>query len=409
MRDITDFNIPIVMAICNRGGSKTMLTSYSTNCLLDNLDNFRVSILSGSKKQASQAYRYCSDVFKMTDCGQKVLGDVTQSKTEMLTGGGLEILSASPKSTRAPRADMIIIDEACSAKSSILQSVFGQIITAEAFKLVILTTPDQLVHIAKEWWDKFLELGIVRYHWDAYQCNWIPRVNIERLKLMYDSATFDIEVMAKWTSKAGSAFRNADIEAATITMADLPSFDEVTQFFMGIDWGDAHKTVATVVGYTGNIYLDTDMWYVFAVEAWQRAYIEEMIGGISELGELFAPVILSEQSSVSAFANRELRDSLSHLGLRMVTGSFSGKKNRMVANTNMRLERRKLKIPKKFKMTLNQMKSYHKKVIGDDEISEEFEKKFDDYVDSIVWANWGVHPKLGGPVTIGEWKVETGE
>ena len=203
MRDITDFNIPIVMAICNRGGSKTMLTSYSTNCLLDNLDNFRVSILSGSKKQASQAYRYCS-----------------------------EILSASPKSTRAPRADMIIIDEACSAKSSILQSVFGQIITAEAFKLVILTTPDQLVHIAKDWWDKFLELGIVRYHWDAYQCNWIPRVNIERLKLMYDSAMFDIEVMAKWTSKAGSAFRNADIEAATITMADLPAFDEVTAFYM---------------------------------------------------------------------------------------------------------------------------------------------------------------------------------
>jgi len=403
MRDITDFNIPIVMGICNRGGSKTMLTSYSTNCLLDNLDNFRVSILSGSKKQASQAYRYCSDVLKMTDCGQKVLGEITQTKTELISGGGLEILSASPKQTKAPRADMIIIDEGCSAKSEILQSVFGQIITAESFKLVILTTPDHIVHIVKDWWDKWVELGIVRYHWDAYQCNWIPRVNIERLKNIYDEATFDIEVMAKWTSKSGSAFRQADIQAALIGMHELPSFDEVTQFFMGIDWGDAHETVATVVGYTGDIFLGTDVWYVFAVESWKRARIEEMVEGIAEIATIYEPIILSEQSAVSAFVNKELRSRVAHMGIIMKQGSFTGKKLRMVANARMRLEKRKIKIPKKFKMLTNQLLAYHKKMVNE-EVREEYEKKYDDYVDSFVWANWGIHPAMGDIQTIGEWE-----
>ena len=67
----------------------------------------------------------------------KVIGDVTLKKTNLIGGGGAEILAASEKQTRAPRADMVIIDESCSAKSAVLKSVFGQIITAEKFKIVI--------------------------------------------------------------------------------------------------------------------------------------------------------------------------------------------------------------------------------------------------------------------------------
>ena len=139
-----------------------MLTAYSACCMLDNMYNYRVSILSGSKKQASMAYKYCSDVFSLSTMKDKVVGDVTLLKTDLIGGGGAEILAASEKQTRAPRADMIIIDESCSAKSAVIKSVFGQVITAGNIKIVILTTPDNPIHVTKQWWDDWEKIGITR-------------------------------------------------------------------------------------------------------------------------------------------------------------------------------------------------------------------------------------------------------
>lgn len=405
LRDICDFNIPFLFAKCNRGGAKTLLTAYAAACILDNLDNFRISVVSGSKDQASICYEYARDVFIETDMSQKLKGDTTLSKTEFLNGNRLSVLPASERRTRAPRADMIIIDEACSAKPSILTSVLPQTITATKMKVVILTTPDKLVHIAKTWWDMAEELEIVRYSWNAYQCSWIPRKNIETYKKVFDKATFAIEVMAEWTSKSGSVFDHADIQAAKIDMDELPPLDELNYTFMGIDWGDANETVATVIGVTGDPEKDTDTWYVYAVRAWQRARIDEMCDGIVELSEIFEPIILSEQSSVSAFANRELRDRLSDIGIIMKQDTFTNKKHRMVNNLKMRLERRKYKIPRRFKKTINQMTNYHYKMVND-EVRDEYEKKEDDYVDSSTWANWGIHPALGKIETLGEWEFE---
>lgn len=404
MRDVCDLRVPIVYAVCNRGGSKTMLTSYSTTCLLDNLTNFKVAILSGSKKQAAQAYTYISDVLSLTSLNEKVDGEVLISRAAMKGGGGVEILAASPKQTKAPRADMVIIDEACSGKSAILQSVFGQIITSQSFKIVILTTPDNLTHIAKVWWDEWEDRGIVRHHWDAYQCNWIPQSNIDKLANIYDDATFAIEVQALWTPKGGSIFSYADIQAALIDVEDLPALRDLNHVFMGIDWGDAHDTVATVVGVTGDPAKNNDKWWVYAVKAWNREKIKVMRDGIKELNDIYEAIIISEQSPISAFMNRELKDYLAATGTIFRQETFSGKKWSMINLVRKRLEDRKYKIPRHFRKFINQHVKYARKLDADGVPKDEVDKKEDDYVDSGIYANWGIHPMLGKIETLGEWE-----
>lgn len=402
MRDITDLKVPIIYANCNRGGSKTMLTGYSSCCLLDNLDNYRISVLAGSKKQASTCYKYCRDVFERTAMSEKIKGETTQTNTNLISGGGMEILTASEKSTRSERTDMVIIDEACSGKSSLLQSVFGQAITATNIKIVILTTPDKLTHIAKKWWDDAKNLGIIKYQWGAYECNWISRKNIEILKKIYDEATFRIEMLGLWAARSGSVFRYEDIQKSLCNMSDLPPTSEIDRFFLGIDWGDAHETVATVVGLQGSPADYTDQWFIYAVKSWKREYLERMMADIVDLCMIFTPTIISEQSAISAYSNRELKKELTDLGLIFKQESFSKKKHRVVNNLKARLEKGKVKIPRKFKKTIEQLTNYSYKMVND-EVRDDFQKGNDDYVDSLLWSHWGIHHSIGRIETIGEW------
>lgn len=399
LRDLCDLDLQFTFAVCNRGGAKTLLTAYAACCILDNVDNFRITVISGSKYQASICYEYARDVFLETSMRKKIKGESTLSKTQFNNNNQMMILPASEKSTRAPRTDLIVVDEACEAKESILTSVLPQAITSATMKLVILTTPNNLIHIAKDWWDQAEELGIIRYHWDAFQCPWIPKKNIDNLKLIFDEATFDIEVMGKWVSKTGAVFDYADIQAALIDMDELPPMDKIDHFFLGIDWGDSHETVATIVGVRGDPAELNDKWFVYAVKGWSQKKISVIKAGIIELCEIYEPLVLSEHSGSSAFSNRDLRDELGELGIILKKGSFTGKKHRMVKNVKARLEHFRLKIPRPFKKTIAQLVKYHTK-----EDSEDFVKKQDDYVDSLVWANWGIHPAMGSIETLGEWE-----
>lgn len=386
--------------MCNRGGAKTLLTAYAACCLLDNLDNFRVSIVSGSKDQASVCYEYARDIFLGTSMKTKIKGESTLSQTLFTNNSRIIILPASEKRTRAPRSDLIIIDEACEAKEGILTSTLPQAITSSIMKLVVLTTPNKLTHIAKKWWDDYQKLGFIRYQWDAYRCPWIPRKNIADLKNIFDDATFQIEVMARWVSATGAVFNYADIQAALIDMKDLPAFDEINLFALGIDWGDAHETVASVIGMTGEPKDFTDQWWLYAVKAWRREHEAVILDEICELIDIYGPRVLSEQSGSSAFSNRELKARLAGSDIIMKTGSFTGKKHRMVRNFRARLEKRKAKIPKQFTKTIDQLIKFHTKPD-----SEDYAKEEDDHVDSLVWAHWVIHPAMGGVQTLGEWEI----
>lgn len=414
LRDVCDFRVKKLYAKCNRGGAKTWLTGVGTACLIDNTSKLKVSVLSGSFDQASICYDYMSDFFTQTSMSDKLVGEVTMKKTRWRDGGIVRVLTASTKKTKAPRVDVIIIDEACETKANLIDTVLPQVITATNLKIIILTTPDDLNHKVHDWWVRGEELGFVRYSWDAYQCPWIPRANIEEYRNLFDETNFRIMILAEWTSKTGSPFKYADVMASLCDISDLPPVNKIDRFALGIDWGDAHPTVATILGMRGDVNLGTDQWFVYDQLEFTGQKLDILLyGGIDTKGQetrgildlidLYQPYVLSEQAPISAHANRELRTECAKRGIILVTESFTHRKHRMVGNLKGSFEKAKIKIPRIFKKLIEQLIAYHFKKTGD-RLTEEFEKVNDDHVDSLNWARWLIHPAQASISTLGEFK-----
>ena len=227
-----------------------------------------------------------------------------------------------------------------------------------------------------------------------------------------DEATFRINVLALWTSRSGSVFKYEDIMAALCDTSDLLPLEMIDQFYLGVDWGDAHETVATVSGVRGDPLKGTDQWFIYDQETWQRDDFETIIygedydkpdrkRGIIDLAEAYQAETISEQSSAGALGNRRLETELGDRGLHLRKVSFSNKKHRVVGNARRRLERGVYKIPRRFKILITQLSNYKYKMVGD-EVKDEYEKKEDDHVDSFCWTNWGWNPFKSGIETVGE-------
>jgi hypothetical protein len=437
---VTDLSIPIIIAICNRGGAKTWLTAVGVTCLIDNITKLKANVLSGSFKQGQTCYKYARDIFTTTDIADKVIS-TTMSLTRLIGGGEMSVLTASEKQTRAPRVDILVIDEACLVTRVLLESILPQIITAKNIKVVILTTPNILNSPVKKWWDEADKYGIVRHQWGAHQCNYIDKKNIAFFRNILDENSFRIEILGLWGSAAGTVFKYSDIQRSLIGMEDLPPLDEMDLFSLGIDWGDAHPTVAVVSGMRGDVAEGTDEWYVYYVQEWKATQMEiilfggwkdisgkvrskeeykeliedeekmEALGlsldsftyqwGLTDIINFYRPIIYSEQSPVSAHANRKLRQTLSGSGVTFRTDSFSKKKFSMVSNLRSTLEKGKYKIPRVFRVLIGQLFSYAYKIVNE-EVREDFKKINDDYVDALNWSRWVIHPATSKLTEIGE-------
>lgn len=336
-------------------------------------------------------------------------------KTEFKAGGEIVILPGTLEGVQSGRFDMIVYDEACKIKSDVFDAAWGQVISAVNLKVVILTTPDDVLHKVKEYWDEPQKLNLVRYHWDAYQCTYIPNDNIQLLKNIYDETMFRIYVLGLWTSRAGSVFRYEDIQAAICEYSDLPPMDKIEHFFMGIDWGFAHPTAMSIWGMYGDFRENTDQWFLYESVQWVGEESDNIIfghtdregvyhQGLLDYAMIYNPEVWSEQSAVSVFANRKLRVELISRGVILYTDSFSGKKHSMVANLKGRVEKHKIHIPKNHKININQMYNYHYKEVSG-EPREEYAKKADDHVDCNIWGHWGKRPGLLGIETIGTYET----
>jgi len=363
----------------------------------------------------------------------KLSKQTTMAESELLGGGQLSVLTASENQTRAPRTDVLILDEACQIKNSLIESFLPQSITAVDMKIIVLTTPNDLNHQVKFWWDEAKRMDMVLHQWGAQHCEWIPKKNIDFFRNLLDENTFRIEILGEWGSASGAVFSYGKIQKALINKSDLPPVSEIDRFYAGIDWGTAHPTVIVLLGMRGSVEDGTDEWFVYYVQAWKQTDMDaiifggyrdlvgkvyskqevkdeglntqtlEYIWGIRDIVDFYKADTYSEQSAVSAFANRKLRKALSDIGISFKTDSFSRKKNTMVNNLKGCLEHERIKIPKTFRLLISQLQSYSYKMVNE-EIREEFKKINDDYTDAIVWARWHEHIDLGSYVEVGEFE-----
>lgn len=428
LRDVTDIDVDILYAICTRGGSKTHDVAVGLSCILDTVPGIQIGWLGGSKIQAQKGYKYLRYMVENSTMYNKLEGETTQIETRIINDGKTGLIgvqAASPKQVRGDRKNILVLDETCEISADIIDAARGQLITAgdddddtggaeKIFsKEIYMTTPHVLSSKAKELWDRGdpsheQHIPMVRYNWSAYQCPWISKKKIAHFKNIMDEETFTIEVLGQWASPAGNPFKYGDVMASLCDFTDLPAIWEIDRFYMGIDWGDAHQTVATVMGMTGDVSKGTDRWYVYDQLEFTRQRMDIILNGgidskgvetrgIIDLIDMYQPVILSEQSSSSAYANRELISK----GISIKTGSFSGRKNMMVKNLVVTFEKGRIMIPRFFRRLINQLIDYHYKVVAG-EITEKFEKKKDDHVDSAVWTRWGIPARIPGQIrTVG--------
>lgn len=402
LRDLVDWKVPTVFAICCRGWGKTWLTALAICCLVFYNPRLKINVFSGSKDQARHCYRYMKDMINYCpEFKQKVFGKPLMSETRFLAGGWIKIIAAAGTHTKGGRCNINIIDEVCETDSHLLITLLGTSSTAVKEKMVLLTTPDNPNHLCKDWWDNYEHQNIIRYQFTAFQTKHITLARIERARKRLPDADFRIMYMAEWHHSTGSVFRFQDIQSALIQKEELPPMDQIDHYFMGIDWGDAHETVACVFGVTGDFANYEDQWYCYAVRSWKREYAENILDGIMELATIYEPQVLSEQAAISAFNNRTLRDQLRTIGLSLQKTTFSKKKHQVVANFKGRLEKGRVKIPREFKKLINQLMKYHYKEVNK-EVREEYAKKDDDYVDACLWSHWGIHPAKASIETIGE-------
>lgn len=360
-----------------------------------------------------------SDFFTESSMAEKVKGDVTMRRTRWLDGGIVRLLTASTKSTKAPRSDIIIVDESCETTSEIIKTILPQAITAIKLKLIILTTPDKIHHVTKTWWDNWEKLGFIRYHWNAYQCAWIPRENIKMLFNLYDESTFRTQVMGEWASKTGAYFQYTDVQRALCAMSDLPPLNQIDRFSMGIDWGDVHPTAIVILGIQGNVLRGDDSWFVYNVLTFTDVEVRNLretkypkmekddiiIEEILHYAKLYhysrVLEVWSEDAPISKYPNRRLRKKLGNeLGISLNTPTFTRKKMIVVSNGVSSFEKGHIKVPRIFTNLIDELIAYHPKQRGD-LILDEPEKIDDDHVDAYFWARWMVRPVEGGFKQIG--------
>ncbi len=285
----------------------------------------------------------------------------------------------SGNSVRGPRADMLIIDEACQADSDIINSAMPQAITATDLKIVMMSTPDVLSHMFIDWWNKASQMGFKQYHWDAYECPWIPDSNIKIFKNeLYDTNKFRIEMLGLPGSYSGTVFDREDIDAAIVD--ELPEDLKLIEFSNGVDWGFKHPTVCSMSGIDENEV----SWTIFSKD-YKRAKEPFLYEYMAEDCKEYTARSYCDASH--PFNINTFKDYCRPYGLSVTTIPFNKFKMMMITNMNSKLEHRKLKIYRMGKgceKLLDQMYKYSYM-----EKSEKPQKGDDDHVDSEMLSLWG--------------------
>jgi len=416
IRDLLDPRVPLLIMSCNRGGSKTWLNAAGACVYQYSVPKARVVILGGSKDQSQNLYNYFKIFVEKSELSKLVDGEILQSMTKFVHGGHVKALTASEKSTRSLRTDVLFLDEVCEADSRVIKSAFGQLLGTRDIKVAASSTPHRMVHIFRDWWiDK--KYGFKKHHWSAFDCPWMTKQSIDSLRNIYTDDEYTIEVLGDFASAHGSVFKSDDVNKAgslivlpkevfafdwdSSTVSDVKQPLQVVEWFHGVDWGFQHPTVL-ISGFVGN----DGLLYVtkaFGMKRWREEDIMEYI--FEEVKD--KPGIVYADSS-HIFQNNSLREKLIPLGENsgVVPIVYRAIKTRIVRNANAFFEKRRVKVLKEeCSKLLEQCLNYSYAEIKEGTQEGKILKVEDDYVDGFLNMCWGARSYLnitGGSGMMGE-------
>ena len=368
-----------------RGSGKTMALAWvlcwSVACLPRFYGQYNVCVVGGSLEQAKALYNYFKGyVFNTPLLSDKLLSEPTMTKTEF-SDSWVRCLAASEKQVRSPHPELLIFDEVCQAEENIVESALPMTSSSRHGRDILSSTPNQMFHIFKRYWDKAEDYGFQKYGpWGLANCSWVKQEKIAHAKKTYSESRYATEILGQFSKEQAALFNPKDIELATAEKIDNIGQSPIIG---GIDWGQNHPTVFTLAQQYG------EEIRVIKQSIWQDkryTHVQEEILKLCERGNI--NTIYADSSH--AGQNERLEEA----GITVEQVYFSTLKDDMVENLTFNLEKGNMKISCELTELKSQLSQYRmvKKRSG----RSAYSKVNDDCVDSLMLALWGVKEEDGG-------------
>jgi hypothetical protein len=382
-----------------RGGGKSRLLAALGFSLWYFLNRSGID-MGGALEQAKGVYNYFTDYCYID--GKILEGipkDPTITHTENDHGKYFKCVTASPKQVRGPHPDFLLADEVSETKDELILAALPMVDTSEHPLVVMTSTFHKIFGIFQETWDSADELGYTRYSWDIFDVvkpfdpkvwsdpdlnryipdfkklqelskgrtgdpeGWVPIQNV--IQAWREKPTVDwflVEYMGERPSAAGLVLNPADVDAAVFDDSLDKQYDYVdgAECVMGIDWG-----FSTMTAVTDWMLHQDGVKVLIENKNYTQTPSEEIIKDVIGLVQRHRVKAIYADSE-GKFENVALRNALNKSPeLRAIRHNcpvieviFGKEKEEMLGNLRAHFERRKVKIPARFREAKWQFKRY---------------------------------------------------
>lgn len=346
LESFVDSDLKETIAICTRGGSKTMLSALGVAYMMLTIPRFKVSVLSGSRNQSQTFTSYLEKLIPLE------LFDIDNFRRKVLVNGSeYNQLASTGKGVRSWRADMVVIDEAVNVKQDVLIGVLGQL-SGSKFRLTrMLSTPSLSGenHTVKEYWDDLVfRSEHSTFNWDYKMCPWMDHKAVEKLKSKMGHSEWEAEYCGVWGSQTGSIFLPYQIDNALVD--EIPDFSYEKS--VGLDWGHKHYTVA-VKGFELGDTLYVENYKYF--NKGEMSEINNVLNSIVDFCENCK--VYSEDAPISSYVNDLLEKYFSERKTSFFRTSFGQEKESFVQAAVSRFDNNTIKIYEGLDMLTRQLRN----------------------------------------------------
>lgn len=332
---------------------------------------YNTVILSGSKEQASRAYKYIKDAITNNKVLSEIVdGEPLATRTLFKHGSIIQICAKSLTSIQGAHSDMVIIDEAATKELDFFIQDSLRIIPKEG-RIVLSSTPHEAdCEFVRRWmnkdrypdYSKERPYGWKRYHWTALDCPRVREKLEEAMKLPRD--VFERYYMAVPYSTEDTVVPLEHIRAQSegIKPFNIDPDNREGMILFGIDVGFKAGTILVVTQKINDEYrvIDVLEWKLEKyedVQEWIKAYALQY-----KPDYIYVDMLPKEES-------QRIEDRLGMLGFRVIPVSFSTEKPRYQARMRALFQNRKVWIPEKFYELLEELRRYKWDTkVGDDRV-----------------------------------------
>jgi len=354
---LIDFNVTRILVSNASSTGKTLtlaLMSLWATTVLPTIihEPYRVMILAGSQRQSDVLYSYFTKyLYKHEFLTSKLKKEPLKSYTSFLDGSEIVALAASPTAYHGPHVNMIIVDEASDAAKkdpNLILDAPSRVAGMNYSKVILSSTP----YYDSIFWEYYANEtkypNWKRFHWDASQCTWISKDEIEWARQHLPNAQFKIMWEGIFAmDDTPSLFRLEDIHRLKTPLKPEPIDDAST--YILVDWGQAvHPSAVIVAQKVGNRYIILD------AQLWKKVPYPEQLNRIQALVERYKPIkVLVDSENISEWQR------LKNMGIPVVPVSFRKDKPRMIETLRVVVEEGRIKIWEGYDEVLRELAYYN--------------------------------------------------